>query len=64
MLIYCLKYGIRTPAGSFQAALVFGHDQMERKHAYLYGIMLLIVTFIVYAVVGIPLGNIVFGSLV
>ena len=64
MLFIALNMAYCTPAGSFQAALVFGHDQMERKHAYLYGIMLLIVTFIVYAVVGIPLGNVVFGSLV
>lgn len=64
MLFITLNMAYCTPAGSFQAALVFGHEQMERKHAYLYSIILLIVTFIVYAVVGIPLGNVVFGSLV
>ena len=63
-VVYYLNMAYCTPAGSFQAALVFGHEQMERKHAYLYSIMLLIVNFIVYAVVGIPLGNVVFGSLV
>ena len=47
-----------------QAALVFGHESMERKHAYLYGIMLLIITFIVYSCVGIPLGNVLFAALI
>ncbi len=64
MLFITLNMAYCTPAGSFQAALVFGHESMERKHAYLYGIMLLIITFIVYSCVGIPLGNVLFAALI
>lgn len=64
MLFITLNMAYCTPAGSFQSALVFGHEQMERKHAYLYGIILLLITFLVYAIVGIPLGNVIFGSLI
>ncbi len=64
MLFVTLNMAYCTPAGSFQSALVFGHEMMERKHAYLFGIALLVVTWIVYAAIGIPLGNVLFGGLV
>ena len=64
MLFITLNMAYCTPAGSFQSALVFGHEMMERKHAYIYGITILLITWFVYAVVGIPLGNILFGGLV
>ena len=60
ILFLTLNLAYCTPAGSFQSALVFGHDMMERKHAYLMGIMLLVIAWIVFAVVGIPLGNMLF----
>ena len=64
MLFITLNMAYCTPAGSFQSALVFGHEMMERKHAYMFGIALLVITWIVYAVIGIPLGNVLFGGLV
>lgn len=64
ILFVVLNMAYVTPAGSMQSALVFGHEMMERKHAYIYGAVLLIAAWIVYAVVGIPLGDILFGSLV
>ena len=63
ILFITLNMAYCTPAASFQAALVFGHSHMERKHAYLYATVLLICTFIVYSVVGIPLGDMLFGDL-
>ena len=63
ILFITLNMAYCTPAGSFQSALVFGHELTERKHAYIYGILLLVATWIVYAVVGIPLGDLVFGGI-
>ena len=64
ILTFTLNMAYCTPAGSFQAALVFGHEQMEKKHAYTYGIMLLVLIWIVSIVCGLPLGNALFGSLI
>lgn len=63
MLFITLNCAYCTPAGSMQSAMVFGHEMMERKHAYVLGIILLISAWIVYSVVGIPLGNVLFGGL-
>ena len=49
-----------TPAGSMMAGMVFGHEYMERKDAYIFGIVFLVVT-IVIAICMIPLLNIVFA---
>ena len=57
-LAYC------TPAASMQSAMVFGHEMMERKHAYLTGIVIIVVGWAVYSIVGIPLGNALFAGLV
>lgn len=48
-----------TPAGSMMAGLVFGHETMVRKDAYLFGLLFLIVTLIV-TVCMIPLLNMLF----
>ena len=37
-----------------------GHEHMEKKYAYLFGIVNLVVTCLVLALVGIPLGNLLF----
>lgn len=49
-----------TPAGSMMAGMVFGHEYMESKDAYIFGIVFLVIT-IVIAVCMIPLLNIVFA---
>ena len=59
-LYFVLNTAYCTPAASFQAALVFGHEATERKHAYILGIVLLVVCWISLVVVGIPLGNLIF----
>ena len=48
-----------TPAGSMMAGLVFGHETMVRKDAYLFGLLFLVVTLIV-TVCMIPLLNMLF----
>lgn len=48
-----------TPAGSMMAGLVFGHETMVRKDAYMFGLLFLAVTFIV-AICMIPLLNMLF----
>lgn len=60
ILFYILNLAYCTPAASFQSALVFGNKHVERKHAYIMGIMLLITSIIVFSIVGIPLGNTLF----
>lgn len=61
MLYLTLNFAYCTPAGSFQSALVFGNNLVERKHAYILGMILLVVNFVVLSIVGIPLGNILFS---
>lgn len=48
-----------TPAGSMMAGLVFGHETMVRKDAYMFGLLFLVVTFVV-AICMIPLLNLLF----
>jgi len=49
-----------TPAGSMMAGLVFGHETMVRKDAYIFGLLFLAATIIV-AICMIPLLNILFA---
>ena len=60
ILFFTLNFAYCTPAGSFQSALVFGNKNMEIKHAYIMGMLLIVTAFIVFSVVGIPLGNMLF----
>lgn len=64
ILLIVLNLAYSTPAGSMQSAMVFGNEMMERKHAYLMGIVLLIAGFVVYFAVGIPVGNMFFAGLI
>jgi di/tricarboxylate transporter len=49
-----------TPAASMQAGFIFGHQDIARKDAYLFGALLLVFTYIVLIAIGIPLGNMIF----
>lgn len=49
-----------TPAGSMMAGLVFGHETMVRKDAYIFGLLFLAATIVV-AICMIPLLNILFA---
>ena len=60
MIYLILNAAYVTPAGSMQSAMVHGHERMEKKYAYLFGLVYLVLSWIVLAVVGIPLGNLLF----
>ncbi|MDR0434678.1 MAG: hypothetical protein LBH21_06410 [Gracilibacteraceae bacterium] len=49
-----------TPAASMQAGFVHGHPDIATRDAYIFGILLLVLTYLVLMVIGIPLGNMVF----
>ena len=47
-----------TPAASANAALIFGNEEwVARKDAYLIGVLILLIAFVVVLGLGIPLGN-------
>lgn len=56
-LMIILNCAYVTPAASMQSALVHGNEAIGSKMAYIWGISALVVTWIILAVVGIPLGN-------
>ena len=56
----CCSFG--TPAASMQAGLIFGHDEVPSKHAYLLGWAYYLVTVII-VIAMIPLCNILFAGL-
>ncbi len=49
-----------TPGASMQAAMMHGHDWLNRTDGYYWGIVFLMITFVVMIVVGIPLGYMMF----
>ncbi|MDO4280065.1 MAG: hypothetical protein Q4C56_00390 [Peptococcaceae bacterium] len=61
MLYLSLMCAYVTPAGSMMAGLVFGHKEMVRKDAFLFGACFLIVNFLVLLCL-MPLGNLLFTS--
>lgn len=59
IIFYTAMTAYATPAASSSAALIFGNEKwVVRKDAYITGIIILIVAFIVIIGVAIPLGNI------
>lgn len=58
MLMFTLNCAYVTPAASMQSALIHGNETIGKKAAYTWGIGVFIVSCIALAVVGIPLGNI------
>lgn len=58
MIYLVLNAAYVTPAGSMQSAMVHGHEYMDKKYAYLYGILVLVATCFVLAAIGIPLGDV------
>lgn len=49
-----------TPGASMQAAMMHGHNWLERKDGYLWGVLFLLITFVVMGFIGIPLGYLMF----
>ena len=59
MMYFSLMCAYVTPAGSMMAGLVFGHKDMARKDAYIFGLMFLLVNFIMLIIL-MPLCNMLF----
>ncbi len=49
-----------TPAASMQSAMCHGNGDLDSKWAYILGIVFLAIYWIVFIVIGIPLGNMLF----
>lgn len=60
MIYLVLNAAYVTPAASMQSAMTHGHSHMDKKYAYLFDIVNLVINWIVLAIVGIPLGNMLF----
>lgn len=60
MIYLILNAAYATPAASMQSAMVHGHAMMDKKIAYLLGFTFVGVNIVVLAVIGIPLGNLLF----
>lgn len=60
VLFFMLQCAYITPAASMNSALVHGHERMIKKDAYILGAIFFLVELIVLAILGIPLGNIMF----
>lgn len=59
LIFYTAMTAYATPAASSNAALIFGNEKwVNRKDAYLIGMLILLVAFIVVIGLGIPLGNV------
>ena len=56
-----LSSALMTPAASTRSGLVFSNDWIDKKLAYLLGFFAVLLTGIVFYVVGIPLGMIMFA---
>lgn len=59
LIYYTAMTAYATPAASSNAALIFGNEKwVKRKDAYLLGILVVLVAFVILTCVGIPLGNV------
>lgn len=60
MMYFALNASYMTPAASFQSAMVHGHEAINVKYAYIFGIAISVIIWLALIVVGIPLGNMLF----
>lgn len=58
-----LSTALMTPAASTRSGLVFSNDWIEKKQAYFLGAFTVVATGIVFFVVGIPLGAVMFPGM-
>lgn len=59
LIYYTAMTAYATPAASSNAALIFGNEKwVNRKDAYLTGVLVLLCAFVVIIGIGIPLGNV------
>ena len=57
LMYFTLNASYMTPAASMQSALVHGHEGINKKYAYIFGITISIVTWAILFGVTIPVGN-------
>ncbi len=60
LLYMALQCAYATPGASMQGAMMFGNQWLGKHDGFFYGILFLIMTYIIMIIVGIPLGNIIF----
>lgn len=60
ILIITFNCAYVTPAASMQSALIHGNPDIGTKTAYTWGIAALLVSWIILAVIALPLGNLLF----
>ncbi len=60
MLYVTLNCAFVTPAASMQSAMVHGHEAVTKKYAYIFGIMVLVLNWIILTLL-IPVGASLFG---
>lgn len=61
MMFLILNTAYCTPGGSLQAAMIYGNESIERKYAYLYTTIFLVVSLLVLYFVVMPMGNVLFA---
>ncbi len=59
-IYFALTMAFMTPAASMNAALIFGHDSMRPKDAYIQGFTHFVLSMALLLLVGVPLANILF----
>lgn len=60
LLNFALCLAFVTPAGSMNAAMIFGHSHISTKTGYMQGMLHLVLGLIVVLVIGLPLANMMF----
>lgn len=60
ILIITLNCAYVTPAASMQSALIHGNADIGPKMAYTWGIAALVISWIILAIISVPLGNLLF----
>lgn len=60
MLYVTLNCAFVTHAASMQSAMVHGHEAVTKKYAYIFGIMVLVLNWIILTLL-IPVGASLFG---
>lgn len=59
MMFLVLNTAYCTPGGSLQAAMVYGNENIDRKYAYKYTFIFMIVSLIFLHILVLPLGNLI-----
>ena len=63
MFMCGMSFAYSTPAASSPGALMYAHDWINKKDAYINGILFSTIGIIVFTLVMLPLATMMFGSL-